>query len=95
VEAAVVLEVSVRQVRRLLAAYRQEGVAALAHGNRGRRRSCWVGDGATVYAIGRSVRGGEPTTWYGWGTMEVTAELATTDVDGQQPPAFSVAHAPE
>jgi hypothetical protein len=25
----------------------------------------------------------------------VTAELATTDVDGQQPPAFSVAHAPE
>ena len=35
-EAATVLEVSVRQVRRLLAGYRQEGVAALAHGNRGR-----------------------------------------------------------
>jgi hypothetical protein len=30
VKAAVVLEVSVRQVRRLLVAYRQEGVAALA-----------------------------------------------------------------
>jgi len=30
------MEVSVRQVRRLLAAYRKEGAAALAHGNRGR-----------------------------------------------------------
>src|SRR5918912_3094290 len=35
-EAATVLAVAVRQVRRRLAAYRQEGVAALAHGNRGR-----------------------------------------------------------
>jgi transposase len=36
-EAAGLLGVSVRQVRRLLAAYRTEGVAALAHGNRGRQ----------------------------------------------------------
>jgi transposase len=36
-EAATVLEVSVRQVRRLLAVDRQEGGTALAHGNRGRR----------------------------------------------------------
>lgn len=35
-EAAEVLTLSVRQVRRILAAYRQAGVAALAHGNRGR-----------------------------------------------------------
>ena len=35
--AAVVLGLSVRQVRRLLAAYRQEGIAAIAHGNRGRQ----------------------------------------------------------
>jgi transposase len=35
-EAATVLERSVRQVRRMLAAYRKEGAAALAHGNRGR-----------------------------------------------------------
>ena len=35
--AAEVLGLSVRQVRRLLAAYRQEGVAAIAHGNRGRQ----------------------------------------------------------
>ena len=36
-EAAVVLGLSVRQVRRHIAAYRKEGAAALAHGNRGRR----------------------------------------------------------
>ncbi len=36
-EASGVLGLSLRQVRRLLAAYRKEGAAALAHGNRGRR----------------------------------------------------------
>ena len=36
-EAAVVLEVSLRHVRRLLAAYRVEGALGLAHGNRGRK----------------------------------------------------------
>ena len=35
-EAAERLNRSVRQVRRMLAAYRKEGAAALAHGNRGR-----------------------------------------------------------
>jgi transposase len=35
-QAAALVGVSLRQVRRLLAAYRREGVAALAHGNRGR-----------------------------------------------------------
>jgi predicted ArsR family transcriptional regulator len=35
-EAAGLLGVSVRQIRRILAAYRREGVAAIAHGNRGR-----------------------------------------------------------
>jgi transposase len=35
-QGAAVLGVSARQVKRLLAAYRQRGVAALAHGNRGR-----------------------------------------------------------
>ncbi|MDP3061884.1 MAG: ISNCY family transposase [Chloroflexota bacterium] len=35
-QAAELVSLSVRQVRRLLAAYRREGVAALAHGNRGR-----------------------------------------------------------
>jgi transposase len=36
-EAAEVLDLSLRQVGRLLAAYRKEGAAALAHGNRGRK----------------------------------------------------------
>ena len=36
-EAAVLLNLSERQVRRLLAAYQKEGAAALAHGNRGRK----------------------------------------------------------
>ena len=36
-EAAVVLGVSERHAWRMLAAYRREGAAALAHGNRGRR----------------------------------------------------------
>lgn len=35
-EGATLIELSLRQTRRLLAAYRKEGVAALAHGNRGR-----------------------------------------------------------
>jgi transposase len=36
-EAAELIAVTTRQVRRLLAAYRAEGAAALAHGNRGRK----------------------------------------------------------
>jgi transposase len=35
-EAAEVLGISLRQLRRLIATYRQEGVAGVAHGNRGR-----------------------------------------------------------
>lgn len=35
-EAAGLLGISVRQVRRVMAAYREEGAAAVAHGNRGR-----------------------------------------------------------
>ena len=36
-QAAEVLGISERQVRRLLAAYRRDGAAALVHGNRGRK----------------------------------------------------------
>ncbi len=36
-EAAEILALSLRQVRRILGRYRREGAAALAHGNRGRR----------------------------------------------------------
>ena len=38
-EAAEVSGLSLRHVRRILAAYRKEGAAALAHGNRGRKPS--------------------------------------------------------
>jgi len=44
-EAAQVLALSVRHVRRILAAYRKEGAAALAHGNRGRRPHNALDDG--------------------------------------------------
>jgi len=46
-QAAEVLGLSERQVRRILAAYRKEGAAALAHGNRGR---------TPAHAIGGAVR---------------------------------------
>jgi len=36
-QAATVMDISLRHARRLLAAYRKEGIAALAHGNRGRK----------------------------------------------------------
>ncbi len=44
VEAAVLLKVSDRQVRRLLSAYRTGGVRAVVHGNRGRRPAHTVPD---------------------------------------------------
>ena len=43
-EAATILGLSERQTRRLLAAYREEGAAALAHGNRGRRAANAIPD---------------------------------------------------
>lgn len=46
-EAGELLEVSERQVRRILAAYRKEGAAAVAHGNRGRK---------PVNALGEALR---------------------------------------
>ena len=36
-QAAEIMGISERQLRRILAAYRREGAAALSHGNRGRR----------------------------------------------------------
>ena len=36
-EGAAVLGISVRHLRRIVAAYREEGVAGLANGNRGRK----------------------------------------------------------
>jgi len=36
-EAADILDLSLRQIRRLVSAYREEGASAIAHGNRGRK----------------------------------------------------------
>ncbi len=44
-EAAEVLGLSLRQVRRLLTGYRKEGAAALAHGNQGRKPHHALGGG--------------------------------------------------
>jgi len=46
-EAAAVLGMSIRHFRRMVAAYREDGVVALAHGNRGRK---------PVNAIGEEIR---------------------------------------
>jgi transposase len=51
-KAAVVLEVSLRHVRRLLAAYRREGARALAHGNRGKKPPNTVDCGIRKRIIG-------------------------------------------
>lgn len=55
-EGAELLGLSLRQVRRLLAAYRREGAAALAHGNRGRRPHNAIDEGIKkrVVALARS-----------------------------------------
>jgi transposase len=44
-EACEVLSLSLRHVRRILAAYRREGAAALSHGNRGRKPHNTLDDG--------------------------------------------------
>ncbi len=55
-EGAELLGLSLRQVRRLLAAYRKEGATALAHGNRGRRPHNAIDEGIKerVVALARS-----------------------------------------
>ena len=50
-QAAEVLGISERQVRRVLAAYRREGAAALVHGNRGRRPHNAVPEAAAVAVV--------------------------------------------
>lgn len=50
-EAAALMGLSVRQVRRLMAAYRKEGVVAIAHGNRGRRPAHAVEEGVRKLVV--------------------------------------------
>jgi transposase len=70
-EAAEVLTLSMRHVRRLLAAYRKEGAQALAHGNRGRRPRNALDEGLKeeVVELARS-------TYAGCNTQHFTELLA-------------------
>jgi transposase len=59
-EASEVLGLSLRHVRRILAAYRREGAAALAHGNRGRKPHNTLDEGLQrrVLELAQSTYGG-------------------------------------
>lgn len=50
-QGAEALQLSLRHTRRLLAAYRKEGAAALAHGNRGRKPTHAVGDAVKAQVL--------------------------------------------
>jgi Integrase core domain. len=70
-EASEVLGLSLRHVKRILAAYRKEGAAALAHGNRGRKPHNALDDGSKrkVLELARS-------TYAGCNTQHFTELLA-------------------
>jgi len=69
--AAEVLELSLRHVRRILAAYRKEGAAAIAHGNRGRKPSHTLDTG-----MKRQVLELTQSTYAGCNTQHFTELLA-------------------
>ena len=54
-EAAALVGLSLRQVRRLLAAYRKEGIAAIAHGNRGRKPAHAIAEEVKVKELAEGV----------------------------------------
>ena len=68
-EAAELMGISERQLRRTLAAYRKEGAAALSHGNRGRQPR------NTVKA---KAQGPRPTS-YSMATSAMRSEMPITD----------------
>lgn len=70
-EAAMALGISIRQVRRLKAAYLQEGVGALIHGNRGRRPPHAVSD-----AVKAQVRALAQRTYVGCNDQHLSELLA-------------------
>ena len=70
-EAARLLQLSVRQLRRLRAAYRSRGAIALAHGNRGRRPANAIGP-----ELVRRVLCLAGTTYAGWTQKRLAEALA-------------------
>jgi transposase len=70
-EAAGLLGLSLRHVRRLLRAYQNEGAQVLAHGNRGRKPANALGDG-----LKRQVVGLAQSTYAGCNTQHLSELLA-------------------
>ena len=70
-EAAEVLGISLRHTRRLLAAYRKEGAAGLAHGNRGRKPTNALGGEVVKRVIELA-----ETKYAGFNTQHLTEMLA-------------------
>ncbi len=56
-QAAEIIGVSERHTKRLLAAYRKDGAAALAHGNRGRRPHNAVPEAAAASVVKLAING--------------------------------------
>lgn len=73
-EAAEVLGLSLRHFRRLLAAYRKEGAAALAHGNRGR-----TPPNAVPAEVKQQIRYLAQSTYRGFNTQHLTEMMAQRD----------------
>jgi transposase len=73
-EAAISLEMSERQVRRVLVRYREDGAAALAHGNRGRRPQH-----ATSREVGERVVALARTTYAGCNQQHLRDLLAARE----------------
>jgi transposase len=71
VEAAQLVGVSVRQMKRLRAGYRREGASALAHGNRGKRPA-----NAVEVGLARRVVESATTTYQGFNQQHLTEMLA-------------------
>jgi len=70
-QGSAILGISLRHFRRLLAAYRQEGAAALAHGNRGRRPAHALDEGIKARVLTMA-----KTKYVGFNTQHFTEQLA-------------------
>ncbi len=70
-QGAEILEISLRHFRRILAGYRQEGAAALAHGNRGRRPAHALDDRVKERVLNLA-----KTKYIGFNTQHFTEFLA-------------------
>lgn len=70
-EAAELLGISIRQMRRLRAAYREQGATALAHGNRGRRPAHALDEHLAVRVVALAT-----STYAGFNRQHLTEMLA-------------------